>query len=198
MFACFANVSHILRQILNYLNTCKLIVILMRTISTGIVTSIIVGTLLLASATIVNAQPTTAGGQVIATAKQVRDEIVSGGQSIASQALKGGVGFLKTLGTLFGVHDVVDHVNTARQDLASGNTAGASAELNKVNAALKNDSITISGLGQEITSIAQNKSMSLNNNTRLIMTTVGNDLTNISLHMEGVDTTSASGSNSTK
>jgi hypothetical protein len=169
----------------------------MRTISTGIVTSIIIGTLLLASATIVNAQPTTAGGQVVATAKQVRDQIVSGGQTIARQALKGGVGFLKTLGTLFGVHDVVDHVNVARQDLASGNKAGASAELNKVDAALKNDSITISGLGQEITSIAQNKSMSLDNNARLLLTTVGNDLSGVSLQMEGVNMTSASGSNST-
>jgi hypothetical protein len=52
--------------------------------------------------------------------------------------------------------------------------------------------------GQEITSIAQNKSMSLNNNARLLLTTVGNDLSGMSLQMEGVNMTSASGSNSTK
>ncbi|MGB8024273.1 MAG: hypothetical protein WCF06_08145 [Nitrososphaeraceae archaeon] len=49
----------------------------------------------------------------------------------------------------------------------------------------------------KLTSIAQNKSMSLNNNARLLLTTVGNDLSAMSLQMEGVNMTSASGSNST-
>jgi hypothetical protein len=49
----------------------------------------------------------------------------------------------------------------------------------------------------QLTSIAQNKSMSLNNNARLLLTTVGNDLSAMSLQMEGVNVTSASGSNST-
>ena len=143
-----------------------------------------------------NAQPTTVGGQIIATEKQVRDQIINGGQHVASQALKGGVSFLKTLGTFFGVHDVVDHVNTARQDLASGNAAAATSELKKVDTALKNDSITISGLGQELNTISQNKSASLNgNNTRSILSTIGNDLSSISLQMEGVNMTSASNSN---
>lgn len=169
-----------------------------------IMTGLLVGTLLLTvsvqSAITADAQPTTVGGQVIATANQVRDQIINGGQHIASQALKGGVGFLKTLGTLFGVHDVVDHVNTARQNLASGNTAVATSELKKVDTALRNDSITISGLGQELNIISQNKSASLNGNTRLLLSTIGNDLSNISLQMEGVNMTSSNStaSNTTK
>jgi hypothetical protein len=35
-----------------------------------------------------NTQPTTVGGQMISTAKQVRDQIVNGGRHIASQALQ--------------------------------------------------------------------------------------------------------------
>ena len=53
------------------------------------------------------------------------------------------------------------------------------------------------GLLAKLTSIAQNKSMSLNNNARLLLTTVGNDLSAMNLQMEGVNMTSASGSNST-
>jgi len=49
----------------------------------------------------------------------------------------------------------------------------------------------------KLTSIAQNKSMSLNNNARLLLTTVGNDLSAMNLQMEGVNMTSASGSNAT-
>ena len=52
--------------------------------------------------------------------------------------------------------------------------------------------------GQEITSIAKNKSMSLNNNVCLLFTTVGIDLSGMSLQMEGVNMTSASGSYSTR
>lgn len=76
-----------------------------------------------------DAQPTTAGGQIITNAS--------------------------TLGTLFGIHDGLDHVKTTRQNLASGNTAaGGSSGLTIVHKALKNDSITLSRLCQEVKATA--------------------------------------------
>jgi hypothetical protein len=119
--------------------------------------------------------------------QRFRSQIISGGQNIVRLASKGGAGYLNTLVTPYQAHDVLDHVNFARQDLAKGNIAAAYAELNNTNAALKNDSITISGLGQELTSLAQNKSMPLNsNNARLMLSTIGNDLSRISFQIQGV------------
>ena len=173
----------------------------MVTIITGILTALVGGTLLLTvgltSAAIANAQPATIGGQMLTGASQLRDQIIGGGQHLVNEASKGGLAFLKGLGTITGIHDVEIHINAARQDLASGNTATASTELNKADMALKNDSITISGLGQEVTAIAQNKSVSLNDNTRSLLSTLGNDLSSISLQMEGVNMTSSGVNNPT-
>jgi hypothetical protein len=173
----------------------------MVTIISGILTALVTGTLLLTvgvtSAAIANAQPATLGGQMLSGASQLRDQIIGGGQHIVNGASKGGAAFLKGLGTITGIHDVEIRINAARQDLANGNTAAASTELNKADIALKNDSITISGLGQEVTAIAQNKSVALNDNTRSLLSTVGNDLSSISLQMEGVNMTSSGGNNST-
>jgi hypothetical protein len=173
----------------------------MVTITAGIITALFIGTLLLTvgltSAAIANAQPATIGGQMLTGASQLRDQIVGGGQYIVNEVSKGGLAFLKGLGTATGIHDVEIHINAARQDLANGNTATAATELNKADMALKNDSITISGLGEEVTAIAQNKSMSLNDNTRNLLSTLGNDLSSISLQMEGVNMTSRGVNNST-
>jgi hypothetical protein len=133
---------------------------------------------------------TTVGGHLTAALKIINDKIVEGGQSVVKQSVKGGIGFLKHIASIFGVHDIEDHTNVAGQDLTKGNTTGASSELKTVNKALLNDSGTLYGLGQRISQIAQNSSASINSYTKQLLSAIGLDLKNLSFNMEGIHTTS--------
>src|SRR5215470_4396171 len=129
---------------------------------------------------------TIVGEHLTAALKNINDQIVAGGQSVVKQSIKGGIGFLKHIASVFGVHDIEDHINVAGQDLTKGNTTGASLELKAVNKALLNDSGTLYGLGQRISQIAQNSSASVDNYTKQLLSAIGLDMKNLSLNMEGI------------
>ena len=129
---------------------------------------------------------TTVGEHLTAAFKNINDQIVAGGQSVVKQSVKGGIGFLKHIGSVFGVHDIEDHINVADQDLTKGNITGASLELKAVNKALLNDSGTLYGLGQRISQIAQNSSASIDSYTKQLLSAIRLDLKNLSFNMEGI------------
>jgi len=140
----------------------------------------------IASVTTTAKAQTTMEGHLTTALKNINDQIVAGGQSVVKQSIKGGIGFLKHIASVFGVHDIEDHINVAGQDLTKGNTTGASSELKAVNKALLNDSGTLYGLGQRISQIAQNSSASVDNYTKQLLSAIGLDMKNLSFNMEGI------------
>jgi hypothetical protein len=139
---------------------------------------------------------TTVGQHIAAGLKSINDQIVAVGQSFVKESVKGGIGFIKSVGSLLGVHDVEDHVGAANQDLAKGNTTGVSSELRMANKALLNDSTVLYGLGQDLSQIAVNGSAVPDTNNRLLLAAIGTDLKNLALNSEGIRANSTTGANS--
>jgi hypothetical protein len=106
--------------------------------------------------------------------------------------LKGGIGFLTAVGS--NIPNVRVHLDRAYQDIIKGNTAGAGTELKEFNANFLNDSSLIYGLGQELSQIAQNTSVS--SHSGQMLSAIGTDLKNVALNSEGVMANSTSNSTS--
>jgi len=161
--------------------------------TTSIVAALILSTALLTTSTGVlqfaNAQ-TTVGGNMLGGLTSLREQIVKGGNHVIDQITKGGIGFLTAVGS--NIPNVRVHVDRAYQDIIKGNTAGAGTELKELNANLLNDSRLIYGLGQELSQIAQNTSVS--SHSRQMLSAIGTDLKNVALNSEGAGTHSTSNS----
>jgi hypothetical protein len=158
-----------------------------------IVAALILSTALLATSTsglqFANAQ-TIVGENMLGGLTSLRDEIVKGGNHVIDQVTKGGSGFLTAVGS--NIPNVRVHVDRAYQDIIKGNIAGAGTELKELNANFLNDSSLVYGLGQELSQIAQNASVS--SHSRQMLSAIGTDLKNVALNSEGVGANSTSNS----
>lgn len=122
---------------------------------------------------LVNAQ-SNLGGSLFGNLTNVRDQIVKGGNNVAHQISKGGVGLLPAFGA-------AAHLNAAYRDTVKADYAGARTELKKLYANFLNDSETVDGLSQELSQIAQNNSVNIDSHTKQLLSAVGVDLREIAL-----------------
>jgi hypothetical protein len=161
----------------------------------SIVATLVLSTALLTTSTsglqFAKAQ-TTVGENMFGGLTSLRDQIVKGGNHAIDQITKGGIGFLTAVGS--NIPNVRVHVDRAYQDMIKGNTAGAGSEIKELNANFLNDSSLVYGLGQELSQIAQNTSVSTDSHSRQMLSAIGTDLKNIALNSEGVGANSTSNS----
>ena len=73
---------------------------------------------------------------------------------------------MKSAASFVGLHYMQLHINAAVQDLAKGNNAGVSFKTKTANKALKDDGSLMYGIGQRISQIAQNNSVTMDSHSR--------------------------------
>jgi hypothetical protein len=78
--------------------------------------------------------------------------------------------------------------------LSQGNNEAASAAITTVDVTLQNSSGRLSGLGQYVANIAENQSLSIDQDTRQKLTEVGQALNSIAQDFDGVYKSNSSSS----
>jgi hypothetical protein len=124
-----------------------------------------------------------ADGQTVG--KQLMDALQAG-EGFVKQIEDGGITVIKDIGSFFGIRDVENNVDRARQELATGNTEAASTTITMVDETLQNNSARISGIAQHLTDIAQNQSIAMDQLTRGTLAEIGNALISVAQDTDGV------------
>jgi hypothetical protein len=142
--------------------------------------------LLVAGSSISQAEGQTVGKQLM--------DALQAGEGVVRQIEDGGISVINDIERLFGVRDVENHVDKAREALAQGNSEAASAAITTVDETLQNSSAHISGLGQHITNIAENQSLSIDQATRQTLMEIGDALISVAHDHDGVYQSNSSSS----
>ncbi|MGI0002551.1 MAG: hypothetical protein ACRD42_05675, partial [Nitrososphaeraceae archaeon] len=116
------------------------------------------------------------------------------GAGVLDQIREGGAAVINNIESYFTGGNVENNVDKAREALSQGNTEAATAAITTVDETLQNSSGRISGLGQEITSIAENQSLSIDQNTRATLTEIGEALNSVAQDFDGVYQSNSSSS----
>jgi hypothetical protein len=124
-----------------------------------------------------------ADGQTVG--KQLMDALQAG-EDFVKQIEDGGITVIKDIEGFFGIRDVENNVDRARQELATGDTDAASTAITMVDEALQNNSARISGIAQHLTNIAQNQSIAIDQLTRQTLAETGNALISVAQDIDGV------------
>ena len=133
--------------------------------------------LLVAGSSISQAEGQTVGKQLL--------DALHAGEGVVRQIEDGGITVINDIERLFGVRDVENHVDKAREALAQGNSEAASAAITTVDETLQNSSAHISGLGQHI---------SIDQATRQILMEIGDALISVAHDHDGVYQSNSSSS----
>ena len=132
-----------------------------------------------------------AEGQTVG--KQLMDALQSG-EGVVKQIEEGGVAVIDRIGSFFSGGNVENNVDKAREALSQGNNEAASAAITTVDETLQNSSARISGLGQHITDIAENQTLSIDQATRQTLTEIGDALNSVAQDFDGVYQSNSSSS----
>lgn len=114
--------------------------------------------------------PTRLSAQLIQAEEDIRKELINQGQIIVNQIKE-----------LFGFQYVESNLTQAYQTSFTGDLPSAVTQLQLAGDTLDSSSNSLLSSGQELVSVSQNKSIILNNNTRMILSDFGESLANLSV-----------------
>ena len=124
-----------------------------------------------------------AEGQTVG--KQLMDALQSG-EGVVKQIEDGGITVLNDIESFFGIRNVEEHVDEAREAIAQGNSEAATEAITTVDENLQNSSSRISGLGQHLANIAENQTLSIDQPTRQTLMEIGDALVSVAQDHDGV------------
>ena len=128
------------------------------------------------------------------TAGQQLDDALKSGADVLGQIKDGGAAVIDRIGSFFNGSNIENDVDKAREALSQGNNEAASAAITTVDVTLQNSSGRLSGLGQYVANIAENQSLSIDQDTRQKLTEVGQALNSIAQDFDGVYQSNSSSS----
>ena len=100
-------------------------------------------------------------------------DALQAGEGVAKKIEEGGITAINDIESFFGIGNVENNVDKAREALSKGDSEAASAAIAIVDTTLQNSSAQISGLGQHIANIAENQTLSVDQSTRQTLTEIG-------------------------
>ena len=116
------------------------------------------------------------------------------GADVLGQIRDGGAAVIDRIGSFFTGGNVENNIDKAREAISQGNNEAATAAITMVDETLQNSSGRISGLGQYVANIAENQSLSIDQDTRQKLTEVGEALNSIAQDFDGVYQSNSSSS----
>ena len=119
--------------------------------------------------------PTKLSAQLIQAQEDIRKELINQGQIISNQIKE-----------LFGFENAESSLTQAYQTSFTGDLPSAVTQLQLAGDTLDNSSNSLLSSGQELVSVSQNKSIILNNNTRMILSDFGESLANLSVAADDI------------
>lgn len=119
--------------------------------------------------------PTRLSAQLIQAEEDIRKELINQGQIIVNQIKE-----------LFGFQYVESNLTQAYQTSFTGDLPSAVTQLQLAGDTLDSSSNSLLSSGQELVSVSQNKSIILNNNTRMILSDFGESLANLSVTADDI------------
>jgi hypothetical protein len=132
-----------------------------------------------------------AQGQTVS--KQLMDALQAG-EGVVRQIEEGGAEVINDIESFFGIRDVENRVDQAREALFQGNNEAASEAIATVDEILQNSSARISGLGQHVANIAENQTLSIDRATRQTLMEIGDALISVANDTDGVYQSNSSSS----
>ena len=160
----------------------RLLLIPVALLATTIITLIIYTTIsnntkddLSAAAQGTTEDPTRLSAQLIQAEEDIRKELINQGQIIVNQIKE-----------LFGFQYVESNLTQAYQTSFTGDLPSAVTQLQLAGDTLDSSSKSLLSSGQELVSVSQNKSIILNNNTRMILSDFGESLANLSIAADDI------------
>jgi hypothetical protein len=100
--------------------------------------------------------------------EEIRNELASQGDKLGEQ-----------LANTFGFKEIQSQLSLGYQFSFAGNISEAISQAKRADSALEDTISSVFRTGQKLTSLSQNHSLTLDNDTRQILTTVGNGLTDL-------------------
>jgi hypothetical protein len=119
--------------------------------------------------------PTKLSAQLIQAQEDIRKELIDQGQIIVNQIKE-----------LFGLQYVESNLTQAYQTSFTGDLPSAVTQLQLAGDTLDSSINSLLSSGQELVSVSQNKSIILNNNTRMILSDFGESLANLSVAAQDI------------
>ena len=113
--------------------------------------------------------------QINQAKEKIKNELINQGQIITNQIQKQS-----------GFNNVQSNLTQAYQYSFMGNISAAASQLQPANKALDNSIRSLLRSGQELLAVSQNKSVVLDNNSRIILRDFGNSISNISVSMDDI------------
>jgi hypothetical protein len=120
------------------------------------------------------------------TVGQQLSDALQAGAGVLGQIRDGGAAVINNIESFFNGGDVENNVDKAQEALSQGNNEAASAAITTVDETLQNSSGRISGIGQHIANIAENQSISIDQDTRQELTEIGEALNSVARDFDGV------------
>jgi hypothetical protein len=124
----------------------------------------------LSSLEVENQEPEQISAQITQTRKDIENELKKQGE-IMTDVIK----------QQFGFENVQSNLSQAYQDSFAGELESAKNQVRSADSALGDSVITLLKSGQQLISTAQNASIVLDNNTRVILNSFGETLSNLSI-----------------
>jgi hypothetical protein len=124
----------------------------------------------LSSLEVENQEPEQISAQITQTRKDIENELKKQGE-IMTDVIK----------QQFGFENVQSNMSQAYQDSFAGELESAKNQVRSADSALGDSVITLLKSGQQLISTAQNASIVLDNNTRVILNSFGETLSNLSI-----------------
>jgi hypothetical protein len=100
--------------------------------------------------------------------EDIQNELTSQGDKLKNQLVN-----------TFGFNEIQSQLSLGYQFAFAGNTSGAISHVEMADEALENTIASVFQSGEEVTKLSQNNSLSLDNNTRQILSAVGSSLTDL-------------------
>jgi hypothetical protein len=119
--------------------------------------------------------PTRLSAQLIQAQEDIRKELINQGQIISNQIKE-----------LFGFENAESSLTQAFQTSFTGDLPSAVTQLQFADDTLDSRINSLPSSGQELVSVSQNKSIILNNNTRIILSDFGENLANLSVAADDI------------
>ena len=119
--------------------------------------------------------PTKLSAQLIQAQEDIRKELINQGQIISNQIKE-----------LFGFENAESSLTQAFQTSFTGDLPSSVTQLQFADDTLDSSVNSLLSSGQELVSVSQNKSIILNNNTRIILSDFGESLANLSVAADDI------------
>jgi hypothetical protein len=128
------------------------------------------------------------------TVGQQLSDALQAGAGVLGQIRDGGAAVINNIESFFTGGNVENNIDKAREALSQGNNEAATAAITTVDETLQNSSGRISGIGQHIADIAENQSLSIDQDTRQELTEIGQALNSVAQDFDGVYQSNSSSS----